>query len=171
MSDLVEQREALQESMTFLGAIASGIEQALGESARDIAHLAGQRLGKKLSANAPRTTDLVEALEIVRQVLQDNGCLWHFEAFQPHDRPELVRDHAEGQDIMLVFRDCMIRQSLFRFGHPQKGSLCQLMGGFYSGALHNIMGEDSVLEILFAGENACLKILRVQRTAKEEAAS
>ena len=53
----------------------------------------------------------------------------------------------------------MIRQSLFTFGHHQKGSLCNMMFGFFSGALQNIMGHDSTLEILHAGENACYKRL------------
>lgn len=168
MQVLVEQRAALQESMNFLGAIASGMEQALGESASDIAHLAGKRLGQKLSENVEKTDDLEVALERVRKVLLDNGCLWHFEVFKPHDRPDLVHVAANGEeDILLVFRDCMIRQSLFRFGHAQKGSLCKLMFGFFSGALYNIMDEDSTLDIIHAGENACLKTLTIHRASKE----
>lgn len=171
MPELVAKRAALQESMTFLGAIASGMEQALGGSANDIAQLAGKRLGMKLSADVPKTTDLEAALAAVRQLLLDNGCLWHFEVFQPHDRPDLVQVSEHGEDILLVFRDCMIRQSLFRFGHPQKGSLCKLMFGFFSGALYNIMGEDSTLEIIHAGENACLKQLTIHRAARPELVS
>ena len=71
----------------------------------------------------------------------------------------------EGAEVLLVFRDCMIRQSLFRFGHSQKGSLCNMMYGFFAGALQNIMGCESSLEIVHAGENACLKKLVVRRAS------
>ena len=61
-----------------------------------------------------------------------------------------------------MFRDCMIRQALYCYGHDQKGSLCYMMYGFFSGALDNIMGVRSKLEIVHAGENACLKRLQLQ---------
>lgn len=171
MPELIAKRAALQESMTFLGAIASGMEQALGGSANDIAHLAGKRLGMRLSANVPKTADLEAALEAVRQLLLDNGYLWHFEVFQPHDRIGLIQVTEHSENILLVFRDCMIRQSLFRFGHQQKGSLCMLMSGFFAGAMYNIMGADSTLEIIHAGENACLKQLTIHRAASKDLVS
>lgn len=164
MSELHDTRAALQETMTFLGAMASGIEQAIGESANSITYLAGKRLGMKLSENIARTDNIEQALEAVHTVLLENGCLWHFETFKPHDRTELIQPCPEGDELLLVFRDCMIRQSLFTFGHQQKGSLCNMMFGFFSGALHNIMGRDSTLEITHAGENACLKRLIIHRS-------
>lgn len=156
-------RSALQETMVFLGAIASGMEEAIGESANSISYLAGKNLGKNLSNNIPKTDSLEQALQATRDVLVKNGFLWLFETFKMHDQPELVQQTAEGQEISLVFRDCMIRQSLFRFGHCQKGSLCTMMNGFFAGALENIMGADSSLEIVHAGENACMKKLTVLR--------
>lgn len=160
---MIEQRLALQEAMVFLGAISSGLEQAIGDSANGISYLAGVHLGKKLSEGAPRADTIEEALASVRKVLADNNYLWLFEPFQTHDRPEMVVSGATGDEVMLVFRDCMIRQSLFRFGHSQKGSLCNMMFGFFAGALQNIMGRDSSLEIIHAGENACYKKLVVGR--------
>ncbi len=164
MSDLLASREALQETMNFLGAIASGIEEAIGESANSITYLAGKRLGMRFSASIDRTDDVERALEAVHRVLLDNSCLWHFEPFKTHDRPALIQTVEGGDmDVHLVFRDCMIRQSLFRYGHHQKGSLCTMMFGFFSGALLNIMGVDSTLEILHAGENACYKRLVIHK--------
>lgn len=155
-------RQALQEAMVFLGAIASGMEAAVGESAGNISYLAGKNLGRTLSNDIPKTDSLEQALEATRTVLMQNGFLWLFEPFKTHDRPALVLESDEGRDITLVFRDCMIRQSLFRFGHAQKGSLCTMMNGFFAGALQNIMGTDSTLEIVHAGENACMKKLTVK---------
>lgn len=159
------QRLALQDAMVFLGAIASGTEQAIGESANSISYLAGVNLGKKLSAGIPHTHDIQEALDFTREVLENNDYLWLFEPFKTHDQESLVQENEEGTQVMLVFRDCMIRQSLFRFGHIQKGSLCNMMYGFFAGALQNIMGRESSLEIVHAGENACYKKLTVRRAS------
>jgi len=98
-------------------------------------------------------------------VLERNQCLWHFETFQPTAQETLVTKTPEGDEVMLVFRDCMIRQSLFLYGHHQKGSLCNMMFGFFAGALGEIMGSRSHLEIVHAGENACYKRLLVYRPA------
>jgi hypothetical protein len=166
VADLIETRASLQEAMNFLGALASGIEQAIGESANNISFLAGKRLGMQFSQNAPMTGDVEQALNTVRDVLQKNNCLWRFEPFKPHDRPVLVQADGAAEEILLVFRDCMIRQSLFKFGHHQKGSLCNMMYGFFSGALLNIMGYESTLEILHAGENGCYKKLVVKRDSR-----
>lgn len=168
MSEISESRASLQETMTFLGAIASGLEEAIGESANSISYLAGKRLGTHLSEGIEKTDDIEQALCSVRKILLDNGCLWQFEAFKTHDRPEMVMSAEDGQDINLVFRDCMIRQTLFKFGHHQKGSLCNMMFGFFSGALQNVMGHESTLEILHAGENACYKRLVIHSAASRE---
>ncbi len=158
-----QQRKALQDAMVFLGAIASGTEQAIGESANSISYLAGVNLGKKLSSGVPQTRDIQEALKATREVLEKNDYLWLFEPFKTHDQDSIVQENDDGTQVMLVFRDCMIRQSLFRFGHTQKGSLCNMMYGFFAGALQNIMGRESSLEIVHAGENACYKKLIVRR--------
>jgi predicted hydrocarbon binding protein len=165
VATLLEARASLQEAMTFLGALAAGIEQAIGESANSISYLAGKRLGMKFSHDAPITDDIEQALVTVRGILQKNNCLWQFESFKPHDRPQLIETIGNADEILLVFRDCMIRQSLFKFGHHQKGSLCNMMFGFFSGALLNIMGHDSTLEILHAGENGCFKKLIIHRNS------
>lgn len=161
VSSCVDSRLALQETMVFLGAIASGMEEAIGESANSISYLAGKNLGKQLSRTIPKTDNLEQALKATREVLVKNGFLWLFETFKMHDQPDMIRKTDEGHEISLVFRDCMIRQSLFRFGHCQKGSLCTMMNGFFAGALENIMGAESTLEIIHAGENACMKKLTV----------
>lgn len=161
-----EARAELQETMRFLGAVAAGIEDAVGQTANSITYLAGKELGHQFSKDARRTDDLEDALAEVRRVLNANNCLWGFEPFKPSTRPALVETTADGDSVMLVFRDCMIRQSLFTFGHPQKGSVCTMMFGFFAGALETIMGRQSTLDIVHAGENACYKKLTVKpRTA------
>ena len=164
MNEIEQRRQTLQETMVFMGALASGIEELVGRPANAMAYVAGKSLGKELSASAEQTDDLEEALQRVRQVLLDNDCLWHFEPFKRKAETQLVTRDEDGLDVIqIVFRDCMIRQTLARFGHDQKGSLCNMMYGFFAGALEAIMGRGSKLEIVHAGENACLKRLIMRR--------
>ena len=163
MNDLARQRAVLQQAMNFAPAVSCGIEELLGRSANSMTFVAGRKLGKRLTETVERTDDIFEALEATKRVLSENQCFWNFEPFKPSTAAETVVKTADGgTEILLVFRDCMIRQSLFRFGHPQQGSLCSMMYGFFSGALENIMGKKAVLEILHTGENACLKKLKLK---------
>ncbi len=160
--DLAARRSTLQETMNFQAALAHGIEQVVGRGANGMAYVAGRKLGMRFAADARKTADVREALDEVRRVLRENDCLWDFGLFEPKgDARSLLQAEPGGSDVLLVFRDCMIRQALFRFGHTQKGSLCRMMYGFFSGALEVIMGRRAELQIVHAGENACLKRLRV----------
>ena len=163
---LSQKRGEIQEAMNFLAALASGMEQVVGRGAGGMSFAAGRKLGKQFSEKARKSDDLLEALGEVRRVLTDNHCLWEFEPFKPKAQAELVTTMPDGgQEISIVFRDCMIRQALFRFGHAQQGSLCSMMYGFFSGALEAITGRRAELEIVHAGENACLKRLRLRPAA------
>jgi hypothetical protein len=53
----------------------------------------------------------------------------------------------------------MVRCALFRYGHEQKQSLCMMNHGFFCGYVQKFTGKRAELEILHAGENACLKEL------------
>ncbi len=162
MDELLKKRRTLQETMNFMAALSAGIEPILGRGANSMTMSAGRNLGRKFSQGARHTDDLLEAIDEVRGILVANNCLWGFEPFKPVDQQELISISENGaRQILLVFRDCMIRQALFRFGHPQQGSLCNMMYGFFAGALESIMGKKASLEIKHAGENACLKMLTV----------
>jgi predicted hydrocarbon binding protein len=166
LNELEQSRVTLQETMSFLAAMASGVEQLVGPASKAMAFIAGKNLGKKFAADAKKTADLDAALGEVRRVLQANDCLWSFEPFKRAAEAAVAVTSPDGAITMkLVFRDCMIRQSLFRYGHEQKGSLCTMMYGFFSGALETITGRKSELTIDHAGENACLKTLVLHPTA------
>ena len=160
--EIRKKRRTLQETMNFMAALSAGIEPILGRGANSMTMSAGRNLGRKFSEDARKTDDLLDAIKEVGRVLESNHCLWGFEPFKPASQSELITVNEKGEkEMLLVFRDCMIRQSLFRFGHPQQGSLCNMMYGFFAGALENIMGKKTRLEIRHAGENACLKLLTV----------
>jgi hypothetical protein len=61
--------------------------------------------------------------------------------------------------IYLVFRDCLVRQTLHREGMAQKGPLCQSLYGYMVGAVEEIAGKRGKLEIVHVGPNTCLKKL------------
>lgn len=163
VEEIIKKRRTLQETMNFMAALSAGIEPILGRGANSMTLAAGRNLGRKFSIDAKSTDDLLEAIDEVRRILAENHCLWGFEPFKPTGQAELITYNDQGaRQVLLVFRDCMIRQSLFRFGHPQKGSLCNMMYGFFAGALESIMSKKATLEIRHAGENACLKLLTVE---------
>jgi len=162
VDEILKKRRTLQETMNFMAALSAGIEPILGRGANSMTMSAGRNLGRKFSEGAKQTNDLLEAVNEVRRILEKNNCLWGFEPFKPKGQDEIITQNAKGQTQMqMVFRDCMIRQALFRFGHPQQGSLCNMMYGFFAGALESIMGKKTTLEIKHAGENACLKVLTI----------
>jgi predicted hydrocarbon binding protein len=155
-------RAQLQGAMGLLAALAGGLEEGIGVTANTVTYTAGKNLGRQLASEAEQTDTVEEALERLRKVLHERHCLWQYELFTPKGQTEAIVRDAGGEEVMLVFRDCMIRQSLFRFGHVQRGSLCNMMYGFFAGALERILGREANLEIVHAGENACYKRLRVR---------
>lgn len=164
MEEILKKRRTLQETMNFMAALSAGIEPILGRGANSMTMSAGRNLGRKFSEDARRTGDLMEAIDEVRSILVANNCLWGFEPFKMKGQQDYITLTENGDaQMLLVFRDCMIRQSLLRFGHPQQGSLCNMMYGFFAGALEAIMGKKTTLEIKHAGENSCLKILTVKK--------
>ena len=162
MEEILKKRRTLQETMNFMAALSAGIEPILGRGANSMTMAAGRNLGRKFSQGSKTTDDLMEAVDEVRNILVANSCLWGFEPFKPEGQENFVSRNEKGEyEMLLVFRDCMIRQALFRFGHPQQGSLCNMMYGFFAGALESIMGKKATLTIKHAGENSCLKKLTV----------
>lgn len=160
---LEQRRRTLQQTMNFASALADGIEQLVGRGAGSMTFVAGRKLGKSFSAEEEKTDDPLKALDTIADVLRKNNCLWGFEPFQTKGQENLLTERDDGkQEMQLVFRDCMIRQALFCYGHEQKGSLCTMMYGFFAGALEEITGRRASLEIIHAGENACLKRLVIE---------
>jgi predicted hydrocarbon binding protein len=161
VTDLEQTRKTLQEIMNFTTALAYGMEQIADRGANGMAFVAGKNLGQKLAEQSKKTDNIDEALDEVRRILRANSYEWAFEPFKRKNAPPVASQPDGSHKVELVFRDCMIRQSLFRYGHTQKGSMCYMMYGCFSGALEAILGRKAVLDITHAGPNACLKSLTV----------
>lgn len=161
---LNEHLQRLQGLMVFLASASNGLEDLLGRGAPSITFRAGRSMGLKVKGVKEEKSDLLKALDVVWEEMCQVGMRWAFEPYKKKEEPELITTSDEGKlQLKLVFRNCMVRSSLFRYSHPQKLSLCMMNHGYFCGLLQNIYGTKANLEILHAGENACLKLLTVDR--------
>lgn len=154
---------SLHGMMVFLGGAANGLEELLGRGAPGVTYRAGRATGLRIKPSRLEPTDLKLALEAVSEEMIKAGMRWPFELYHRAGEPETEPMEGGGVKLKLVFRNCQVRSTLFRYGYPQKLSLCLMNHGVFCGLLDQIHGVRSNLEILHAGENACLKLLTVER--------
>jgi hypothetical protein len=152
-----QELQTLHNVAYFVGALAHGAEQNLGRGSLSICSMAGKKFGKEAVEGVTQTDDPEKAVAILREALAKQGIVWDFEPFAgDHDR-SMTTEGATNK-MRLVFRTCMVRNALFRYGHEQKQSLCYMAHGVFAGAMETIMpGTKVELEIVHAGPNGCLK--------------
>ena len=154
-------RGQLDGLMVIMASLSHGLEHVLGRGAATVTFRAGRKIG--LQSNVlERSEDLSKALGILRQELERKGINWPFEIWQPKDASQAFYEKDGNLATKLVFRNCMVRCSLFRYSHEQELSLCMMNHGLFCGYLQNILGKRVDLEILHAGHCACLKELTVK---------
>jgi predicted hydrocarbon binding protein len=156
-----ETRDELQGLLVVMASLSHGLEQTLGRGAETVTFRAGRTVGLK-SAVSRQEPDLLAALTVVSEELKAKGIIWPFEAWKPAAAASFVYDKDGKRAVKLVFRNCMVRCSLFRYGYEQKQSLCMMNHGLFCGYVQKITGKRAELEIIHAGENACLKELVLQ---------
>jgi len=149
--------------MVFLSSLSNGLEDVLGRGAGGITFRAGKTSGLARSVRKVERDDLVKALDVVWDEMCDIGMRWAFEPYKREAEPVLVKREDGRVQLELVFRNCLVRNSLFRYGHPQKLSLCLMNHGLFCGLVEQVYGGKANLEILHAGENACIKLLTVEK--------
>lgn len=152
----------LQELMVFMASLSHGMEQTLGRGATTIAFRAGVTVGLKDEVS-DRSDDPVEAVELVLAALRKRGVNWEVEPWKSSSQAELVYETEGKLAMKVVCRHCMIRCALFRYSHEQQLSLCNMNHGQFCGIFQQITGRRAQLEILHAGESACLKELSWQK--------
>lgn len=153
-----ESRDELQGLLVVMASLSHGLEQTLGRGADTVTFRAGRTVGMKGDA-VHTESDLLTALDKVRQALAATGIEWPFEVWKPAAAASPLYEKDGKQAVKLVFRNCMVRCALFRYGHEQKQSLCMMNHGFFCGYVQKFTGKRAELTILHAGENACLKEL------------
>ena len=157
-----ETREKLQGLMVFMASLSHGLEEVLGRGAAPITFRAGRTIGLKAEV-AKKETNVEEALKLVHQELLNRGINWEYELWKPSSESSFFYDKDGKDAAKLVFHNCMVRCSLFRYSHEQKTSLCLMNHGLFCGFLQNITGRRAELDIIHAGENACIKELTLQK--------
>lgn len=156
----IEKLEELQGLLVLMASLSHGLEHVLGRGASTITFRAGKTIGMK-SQVASTEADVVRALELLGAELHGAGVEWPFELWKPEGQADFFYEKNGRRATKLVFRNCMVRCALFRYGHEQKQSLCMMNHGLFCGYLQRILGKRADLDILHAGENACLKELVV----------
>jgi predicted hydrocarbon binding protein len=154
------ERETLDGLLVIMASLSHGLEQVLGRGAATVTFRAGRKIGLK-SQVQEKSNDLAKALQILQVELKRNGIHWPFEIWKPKDSGEVFYQKDGHLATKLVFRNCMVRCSLFRYSHEQEQSLCMMNHGLFCGYLQNILGKRVDLEIIHAGQCACLKELTV----------
>jgi len=149
--------EKFQKIAYFLAALAHGAENNLGKGVNSVCALAGKKFGKEAVQHSGASAEPLKALESLTKALQEKGLCWEIEPF-PGEDGQLIREEGKEKKMRLVFRTCMVRNSLFLYAHEQKQSLCYMAHGVFAGAMEKMMPGCSVkLEIVQACPNACLK--------------
>jgi predicted hydrocarbon binding protein len=158
MADVEKRRGELDGLMVLMASLSHGLEQTLGRGASTVTFRAGRTVG--LRAEVPQKTgDPVAALDLVRKELEAKGISWPFEPWKAAAAGELI-ETRDGKKVMkLVFHNCMVRCALFRYSHEQKQSLCLMNHGLFCGFFQKITGKKAELDVIHAGESACLKEL------------
>ena len=155
------QRGKLDGLLVIMASLSHGLEHVLGRGASTVTFRAGRKIGLK-SQVQEKSADLAKALELLPRELERNGINWPFEVWKPKDASETFYQKDGNLATKLVFRNCMVRCSLFRYSHEQEQSLCMMNHGLFCGYLQNILGKRVDLEIVHAGQCACLKELTVK---------
>jgi predicted hydrocarbon binding protein len=164
-NELEAERKKLDGLLVIMASLAHGLEHTLGRGAATVTFRAGRKIGLKTTVSE-KSEDLLKALEILQRELESTGIQWPFEVWKPQDATEAIYKKDDGcTATKLVFRNCMVRCSLFRYSHNQQQSLCMMNHGVFCGYLQNIVGKRVGLEIIHAGENACLKELTISEGA------
>jgi predicted hydrocarbon binding protein len=158
METEAQRRGELQGLLVLMASLSHGLETVLGRGAATITFRAGRTIG--LKADVSETADdIVRGVQLVQAEMIKNGVCWPCELWKPEGAADYFYDKDGKKAAKIVFHHCMVRCSLFRYSHEQKQSLCMMNHGLFCGYLQKILGKRVDLEILHAGENACLKEL------------
>jgi len=163
-----QELQRIQGLMVFLASSANGLEELLGRGAGSITFRAGRVTGLKSTVERTERDDLLKALDIVWDEMCRIGMRWAFMPYKRSTDSELITEEDGKLKVQLVFRNCMVRCALFRYGHPQRLSLCLMNHGLFCGLVEQVFGGRATLDVVHAGENACLKVLTVERAGGEQ---
>lgn len=155
--------ESLHVLMKFVGSMSSALEQVSGRGANAIVYQAGKRMGHEAGKMVEKTDNLEKAMQELSEIL---GAEFYFDMWKPAGQDGYTIEKGDETVVKLIFRDCVVRQTLRRTGLPQKGPLCYLLYGYTVGAVEEVMDIRGKLDIDHVGPNACLKTLTIKWSGK-----
>lgn len=156
--DVDKLRGELHGLMVLMASLSHGLEHVAGRGAKSVVYRAGRTIGLKAAGSA-KTPDPIKAVALVQEELRRKGVGYQVDVWKPSAAAAAIYDKEDKKAMKLVFRNCMIRCALFRYSHEQQQSLCMMNQGEFCGIFQAITGHAANLEIVHAGENACLKEL------------
>lgn len=156
-------RELMQKTqglMVFLGSLANGLEKLLGRGSDSICFRSGRNVGLKTEVQE-KDPDVLKAVDLVREEMLRQGIDWPIRPFKKAADTEMLVDNDGVTELLLAVENCVVRCTLFRYGFPQRQSLCNSKHGLFCGLFDRINGNRSTMEIVHAGENGCLLKLKI----------
>ena len=142
----------------FLSALTVRAGKTVGAAIKGMAFSAGKDLGEQLASDAPKTTEIGEALVTVRALLEKNDCVWDF-SYETAN-PLSLMGNGRGE-VVLTFGDCMSRTWCKDCGVEMGGPMCFLLDGLFSGMFEAVTGLRTKLEVRETGDAQCTEVLRV----------
>ncbi len=145
--------------MRISGALSQTLHNLLGRSGSAPAFIAGRNLAKDVARDVgvEQTEDVENALEQLANAFKGG---WKFVVWHKKGVPQIRKENGNTV-IDLVFRECVIRETLKEVNGEQQGPLCRVASGFIAGLLEEITGKRVELEIIHAGPRSCLKELTI----------
>ena len=156
-AELMQRTQGL---MVFVGSLANGLEKLLGRGSDSFCFRSGRNVGLKTKVEQ-QEPDVVAAVGRVQEEMLAQGINWPIAPFKKAAEPDLVVDNEGVLELKLAVQNCVVRCTLFRYGFPQRQSLCNSKHGLFCGIFDRVNGNRSTMEILHAGENGCLLKLKV----------
>lgn len=139
--------------MRISGVLSETLHNLLGRSANAPAFIAGKNLAKDMTQDIERTDDIEKALAQLEEAFKGE---WRCVVWHKRGVPQIRKENGNTV-IDLVFRECVIRETLKEVNGGRMGPLCRVAYGVIAGILEEITGKKVELEIIHAGPRACLK--------------
>ncbi|MEA2075398.1 MAG: hypothetical protein U9O85_06655 [Euryarchaeota archaeon] len=147
-----EYETALHALMDVVGMSVHITESMVGRSSRAFYYRLNKDYGAKIGKMAGKKKNVEEAIESLRRC-QD---WWDIQLWSKSGE-SLIDESEDDIKFKIVIRDCIIRQTLLRENLPQRSMMCYLTNGFIMGALETMLDMKGDIEVIHAGNNACLK--------------
>lgn len=143
---------SLHALMDVVGMMVHITESMVGRSSRAFYYRLSKDYGAKIGKMAGKKENVEEAIESLRRY-QD---WWNIQLWSKTG-DVLIDKSEDGIKFRILIRDCIIRQTLLRENLPQRSMMCYLTNGFIVGALETMLDIKGDIEVIHAGNNACLK--------------